>query len=374
MEQLVEMSNRYGKDENYVLLGGGNTSYKEDGVMRVKGSGSALASVNPEDFIPMDTAKLLSLLEKPYPSDDDAREAEVLLDMMAAKVPQPGADAEKRPSVECILHAVFKNKFALHLHPAMINGLTCSNGGEQECLKILGKDVAWAPRAKPGYSLSKACYDAFNKFEAENGRPPQLMILQNHGIFISADTVEEIDALLSAVMAKLKARIKEEPYFTPVPEPPEADGHAAKLAELYASHNGSGESVFCVNSLVLDFAKDSASMEPLSLPYTPDHVVYCKGAPLYIKKGEDMDEAFATFAKTEGYAPKIVVIQDMGFFALGNTKREADNARLLFLDAMKITVYARSFGGPVTLTRDIVRFMVYWEFETYRLKQDKPVE
>ena len=33
---LVEMSNRYGSDEEFVLAGGGNTSYKENGVLYVK--------------------------------------------------------------------------------------------------------------------------------------------------------------------------------------------------------------------------------------------------------------------------------------------------------------------------------------------------
>ena len=37
-EKLVEMSNRYGSNSEYVLAGGGNTSYKENGIMYVSDS------------------------------------------------------------------------------------------------------------------------------------------------------------------------------------------------------------------------------------------------------------------------------------------------------------------------------------------------
>ena len=371
MRRLIEMSNRYGSDEEYVLLGGGNTSFKENGVMRVKGSGCALASVVEQDFIPMKTAMLLDMLKRPYPADDDAREAEVLANMMSAKLAYAGADESKRPSVESILHAIFPRKFGLHLHPPLVNGLSCSKEGERWCADVLGSSVAWAKRAKPGYLLSMACYDSFRQFSAKHGYAPQVMVLQNHGIFVSADTVEEIDSLLADVMDKLRAGIQREPLFAVVPQPPESSQYGSLFRELYTRECGVCEAVFCTNSQALSFAGDAKAMMPLMLSFTPDHVVYCKGGPLYVQKDEDPSEAFNRFLGDEGYAPKIVVVQDMGFFALGNTIKEAENARLLFLDAMKIAVYAESFGGSVTLTRDIIHFMVYWEFEKYRLKVDE---
>ncbi len=369
LDILTEMSNRYGKDKDYILAGGGNTSVKLDNIMYVKGSGCSLANVTPEGFIGVDVEKLRAMLEKPYPDNDDAREALALQDMMAAKLDQ--AD-EKRPSVECILHAIFPYKYVLHLHPAIINGISCSNEGKKACKEVLGDEVAWAGRAKPGYILSKTCYDAFNTYKAEKGKYPQVAMLQNHGIFVAAETVQEIDALLADVVAKIKAKIKEQPDFTPIKAPAQAEEYMATLKQLYADAVGSDAfAVFCTNQQVIAFAKDKEAMQPLSMPYSPDHIVYCKGSPLYIQTGEDIGTAFKGFIENHGYAPVIVLMQDVGFIALGKDEKSAENAKLLFLDAMKIAVYARSFGGSALLDKEFAHFMIYWEFESYRLKAEK---
>lgn len=70
LEELVEMSNRYGSDPAYVLAGGGNTSEKIDTILYVKGSGTSLADITEVDFVSMDRPKLSSMLEKPYPQED----------------------------------------------------------------------------------------------------------------------------------------------------------------------------------------------------------------------------------------------------------------------------------------------------------------
>ncbi|MBO6052858.1 MAG: class II aldolase/adducin family protein, partial [Clostridia bacterium] len=123
---LVEYSNRYGADAGFVLAGGGNTSMKTADTLYVKGSGTSLASIREEGFVKMDRAKLAAIWEKTYSGDQAAREAEVLADMMAAKL--PGEEA-KRPSVETLLHDLFPQTFILHVHPSRVNALTCSKEG-----------------------------------------------------------------------------------------------------------------------------------------------------------------------------------------------------------------------------------------------------
>ena len=153
-EKLVEMSNRYGSNKDYVLAGGGNTSYKENGVMYVKGSGTSLATITADGFVAMDMGKLTAMLGKDYPTADDEREAAALADMMAARLPTEYA---KRPSVEAILHALFPQKYVLHLHPNMVNGLTCGKDGEKAARELFGDGFVWIPLTKPGYVLACAC-------------------------------------------------------------------------------------------------------------------------------------------------------------------------------------------------------------------------
>ena len=87
LEILVEYSNRYGKNPAYVLAGGGNTSYKTGDTLYVKGSGTSLASITADGFVRMNRAALAAIWEKTYSDDQAKREAEVLADMMSAKLP-----------------------------------------------------------------------------------------------------------------------------------------------------------------------------------------------------------------------------------------------------------------------------------------------
>ena len=112
---LCEFSHKYGSNPEFVLAGGGNTSAKDDDYLYIKGSGSSLATIKPEQFVKMNRAKLAGMWQKDYPAAEDEREAAVLADMMAAKAP---GEESKRPSVETLLHNLFPQKYVLHVHPA----------------------------------------------------------------------------------------------------------------------------------------------------------------------------------------------------------------------------------------------------------------
>ena len=363
LQILTKMSNKYGADEAYVLAGGGNTSFKQDGVMYVKSSGTQLSHIRPEQFVRMDMGKLTMMLDVKYPSEDDAREAAALADMFAARL--PGEEA-KRPSVEAILHALFPYKYVLHLHPPLVNGLTCGADGERICGELFGDKAVWIGLVKPGYILSAVCKQVFAERLAKTGKYPQIAIMQNHGIFAAADTVDEIDDIMADVMTKLEAQAKCKPDFAPV----EVDTSKLwdiipALRMLYCAE-GKSAAVFCTSKQVLDFVSDKARFATLVKPFMPDHIVYCKDEPLFIAFDNDIAEAFADYRARKGFAPKIVAIKDLGFVAIGASKKEADTACLLFLDAMKIAVYAESFGGILPLEDEFTSFILHWEIEQYR--------
>lgn len=142
IDELVGFSNFYGSDPSLVLAGGGNTSAKADGRMWVKGSGTALATITAQGFVEIDLSKLGEIFEKSYPDSDSEREALVLQDLMASRVP----GETKRPSVETTLHALFPQTYVLHLHPAKVNGITCSKGGGERR----------APGDRPRFHLDRA--------------------------------------------------------------------------------------------------------------------------------------------------------------------------------------------------------------------------
>ena len=358
LETLTAFSNRYGADPELVLAGGGNTSAKDGNVLYIKGSGTALATITAEGFVAMDRGKLASMWDKTYPEADDAREAAALADLMASKL--PGQDG-KRPSVETLLHALFPQRYVLHLHPAAVNGLTCAVDGAAWAKKLF-PDALWIEASKPGYILAKLCRTRMEAYKAQTGRDADILLLQNHGVFFAADDAGMLGDLLSGVLETLRAQFETLPDLSPAAE---ADAQlGARLAALYGGvyrFNGSAEAV--------RFSESPAAMAPLLKPFTPDHIVYCKAFPLYIERGADAEKAFADYRAQYGFAPKLCYVQGCGFYALGETDKQAQTTELLSLDAVKIAVYARAFGGALPQSDALTDFIVNWEVEAYRAKK-----
>ncbi|MBQ9939336.1 MAG: SDR family NAD(P)-dependent oxidoreductase [Oscillospiraceae bacterium] len=363
-EKLVEMSNRYGSNSEYVLAGGGNTSYKNDGIMYVKGSGTSLATIKPEGFVAMYMDKLTAMLNKEYPAEDDAREAAALVDMMDARLPTEYA---KRPSVEAILHALFPHTFVLHVHPTLVNGMTCGKDGEKIAAEIFGDGFVWIPVTKPGYILACVCKKAMDAYEAKNGKVANVIILQNHGIFFAADTVEEIDAIVDEYMSKLSAKAAA-PDMSDVEF--DADAVCAIIPQLRMCYSAEGKAAatFCTNAAVKKYVASEESFSVFDRAYSPDHIVYCKARPMFLKTGADVKATFDAFVAANKFMPKIVAIEGQGFVAMGANRKESFTAKELFIDAIKVTEYSESFGGPNQLPQDFIDFIVGWEVESYRSK------
>ncbi len=364
LKELIVMSNRYGSDPDLVLAGGGNTSAKDSETLYVKASGTSLATITEDGFVAMDRGQLEGILKKEYPSNDKEREAAFLEDVLAAK--SNPADT-KRPSVEALLHNLFPHRFVLHLHPALVNGLTCGVNGEEIAKALFSDEALWVEECRPGYTLAKLCNDRMNDYFQKFGKHVRVLLLQNHGVFFAGDTLEQIDELLNKVMSRLKDKIVREPDLSSVA----VDGAVVKkMGKRLSALNGSIV-IHGAHADAMKFSADAQSVAPLLEPFTPDHIVYCKAHPLYIDNIENMSEDYKDFRSKNGYDPKIVIVKGMGYFALGTSEKDAKTAKMLFDDAMKIAVYSESFGGQRHMAEDMVNFITNWEAESYRQSQNK---
>ena len=369
LAELVAMSNRYGSNSEFVLAGGGNTSFKDAETLYVKGSGSALATIQAEQFVVMDRAKLTAMMDQTYPAKDDEREAAALADMMAAR--RPGQEA-KRPSVETTLHNLFPFSYVLHVHPALVNGLTCSLGSDKLTAELFPEAV-FVPICKPGYVLATTCRKALDAFKAKTGKDAQMLILENHGIFLSADTVEEIDRLMDGVMAKLKEKAPVQPDFSSAEFDAAAAAALAPAIRMAYEKGKAGSVKFLCNKEIAKLVASKEAFQALAEPFTPDHIVYCKAHPLFLPAGIDTKgtaEAMEAYRLQHGYSPKVVAVEKLGAFLVGKNKKDAETAATLLLDAAKIAVYASQMGGLRPMTPEFVDFIVNWETESYRAKMN----
>ena len=372
LNELIQMSNFYGANHEFVLAGGGNTSYKENGILYIKGSGVSLADITEDGFVKMDLKSLEQMWDKDYGGDISLSEKLVLRDMTFAKML---GEEHKRPSVETLLHQMLPFKLVLHTHPALVNGLTCGRDGEKMAAKLFGNTALFMRATKPGYILAKAARAEVERFKEKNGFVPQVIFMQNHGVFFGADSLSQMNSVVDKTMSTLKKAAVKEADFTDKTDKADIDSAvktAVYLRTAYKMSEGISSCNFKVNNQILEFIRDKNSFEKyLAKPFTPDHIVYCKHLPLYIEGGLSASEikgALLGYKKTYGFSPKIALVKGLGMFSLGKTKKEADIAAEVFLDAVKIAVYCQSFGGPLFMTDDDVNFILNWEVENYRQK------
>ena len=359
LDMLAAMSNKYGANPEYVLAGGGNTSFKSEDYLWIKGSGTSLATIKGEDFVVLERKLLAQMWNAQYPEDEAAREAAVLEDMMDARIKGEG----RRPSVETLLHDLFPQKYILHVHPAIVNGITCSVDAEK-AMKQLFPDAVWVDACKPGYILALECKKVMDAYKAQAGKDCCLLFLQNHGIFFAGDTTEEVGALAEKTMEILKVAVKRQPDLEPVDfDLQKVVAISPVLRALY----GEGQSAtvkFLANNEILGY-------DPTTESLSPDHIVYCKAKQLIIPADADSDkikELFDAFTAENGYKPKIAFVAGLGMFSCGMTMKEAVTAQTVMLDAIKVVAYAESFGGVSPMPAFLIDFIVNWEVESYRSK------
>ena len=118
IKELIEISNFYGNNKDFVIAGGGNTSFKDETIIWVKASGKPLADLTSDGLVALHRDKLRMISGNQYSEEPTVREEQVKEDMFLSILEQ---DKNKRPSVETSLHEIIKRKFVVHLHPTLVN-------------------------------------------------------------------------------------------------------------------------------------------------------------------------------------------------------------------------------------------------------------
>ena len=367
LDSLIALSHKYGSDPRYVIAGGGNTSYKNKEKMWVKASGHALAAITEEGFAVMDRARLAPMATKTYSADATEREQQVKDDLAAACL-----TPARRPSVETSLHETMSTRFVVHLHPTLVNGLMCSNKAEELC-HTLFPDALYVEYTDPGYTLFKKVHDRMVAYKAERGQEPQVIFLQNHGVFVGADTTEEIERIYEGIFEKIGNLQSSTVIFQSTNLALPLDEIIPAIRQML-SRGGRGLKTLRVTAsdLALHFAESKARFEQVATPFTPDMIVYCKSQYVYL----DADDADSLLAQAEdrieayvsqrGHTPKVLLIKGIGLVAVGDHAKEADTITAVFTDAMQIACIAESFGGPHGMEPAWVSFIDNWEVENYR--------
>jgi len=369
MNILIDISRKYGNNRNYVLAGGGNTSWKSESVMAVKASGTELGTIGKDGFVMLDMKRLNKIRTALYSESREKREELVLADLMASRF-----DGENgRPSVESLLHGIIPARLVVHTHPAVVNSLTCSKNGEKKAEEIFSGRYIWVPLVDPGYVLAKTVDERLAEWTASHGGAlPDYIFLANHGVFVWGDTPEEVDKKYGKLFEILENEIADT-------SPVETDDNEYipddLLKDIGRLAGENGNALFTTGEEIRGLLKTEEKYGLLMKSLTPDHIVYMGHLPLVAEYKERdvfferIKQNYKVFYKKWGKQAKTILVPGKGFISIGTSPKASEKSRLLMLDAIRVIRMTSSFGGPEYMTDEKVRFINTWEVEKYRERQ-----
>jgi rhamnose utilization protein RhaD (predicted bifunctional aldolase and dehydrogenase)/NAD(P)-dependent dehydrogenase (short-subunit alcohol dehydrogenase family) len=380
-DQLVLLSRYFGSDPEMVLAGGGNTSVKVGDKLLVKGSGSALATIDREGFVAMDRPRLEALANASLPAEREPREAAYKQSLYAARL-EP--ERNQRPSVEALLHHLVPGRFVVHGHATVANALTCCVSGGAIARELFGDEMLWVPFVDPGFVLAQALRAGLATHQARHGRAPRAVLMANHGIIVAGDTPEVVrgnaDWLLVAISRRLAAAPPSPWTTSATSRRADAAAQALVIAPTLRGLLAEGPTLPVValedGAEALAFAASAAARAATAGgPLSPDQIVYCNSFPLWLEAvdGEGdtallgrLRAAVADHRARTGFPPKQVIVPGVGIFCAGDDVAGAANCRLVYLDAIRVMTGAARLGGVQALSEGHRRFIENWEVEAYR--------
>ncbi|HLM68357.1 MAG TPA: bifunctional rhamnulose-1-phosphate aldolase/short-chain dehydrogenase, partial [Longimicrobium sp.] len=396
MDACVRYSRMVGADTSLVLRGGGNTSVKVDEtdvlgrplrVLRVKGSGSDLASIRRADFSGVRLDDVLPLFDR-----DDMTDEEMVA-YLGRCLTDP---ASPRPSIETLLHAFIPAASVFHSHADAVLALVNTPDPRRACDEAFGERVLRVPYRRPGFLLSKEVG------EAVRARPDALgLVLLNHGAVTWGATPEEAYERHRELVALARAHVESRvtgPVFVAEPRFRLDDDVRRKVAAAIApvirgalSREKHVVAHYTDTPEVLAFVgSDRARAASAAGAATPDHILTTKRLPLWVDVADATDaEGIAHMftgalerwrAEYQAYvvrwrtdepmleaAPRVVLVPGIGMWTVGRTPRMAMLARDIYLHTIGIMAGAEALGGYRSLPEEEGFRAEYWPLELYKL-------
>lgn len=354
LEALVAMSRYAGERFDLVQAGGGNSSVKrEDGTMLIKASGRTLSEVDhKKGYVSVRTRDAAALAEdEEIISIRDKGEREAL----AIRKLQSLAPGSERPSVETFLHALL-SRYTLHTHPLLVNAVTCRAEWDIQLRKLFGNRATYVPYRTPGFALARELKLAVTEYESSHGRKPEIVFLQNHGLIVSSNVLDQVFELTDSITTLIE----------------KAEGVDLSRYRITNSISALIRKtgtwpVTAYLSCDADLLRLIRTRRDLfdCLPFCPDSLVYCGMKPLVIGDSRD-PKPFEQYRQEHGESPRVVLFGDQLLF-VGANLRKAREVEEMF----KFHLMALELGGNNVRCLDDaeLRYLHSWEAERYRQKK-----
>jgi rhamnose utilization protein RhaD (predicted bifunctional aldolase and dehydrogenase) len=330
MAQLVELSARLGKNLDLVQAGGGNTSIKDTGTLWVKASGKWLSHAAEDDmFLPVPMADIERQL-----AAQDERFPEY----------QTGSGAVLRPSVETAVHAVIPHKIVIHVHSVRTIAWAAQMNGSQGMASLMaGLNWSWIPYTHPGIPLAITIRNIRSK-------PLDVLILENHGLVVGAETCPKAEALLQEVERRLDTPARQA-------GPP----NIARLEELSQDTRWQIAPDTEVHALATN--ENSCDIAEAGTLF-PDQCVYLGPAAAIMQINETLQDACSRYQARFNFDPVYLLVPGVGVLTKRDIKR---SARELLLGLKRVVERIPASSQATYLPPAQVARLMNWDAEKYRI-------
>ena len=347
---LRDISHYAGNRYDLVQAGGGNTSVKLDSnKMLVKASGINLSEVTPESgYVPVDYHAIRELLAKFDASrlEKKQREEAASSIMKACTLADTG-----KPSIETFLHALLST-YTLHTHPISINVLAASKNWKKDLLR-LWPDAICVPYHTPGIDLALALKDEMNAYVAINGRFPNVIFLQNHGLIVSSHDAQEVIRLTQDVTLAMDQHINIDLSRY---------RNVSRLHDLISHFSNSKLNILCSDDSVIKQTLSAEKSSTKIWPFCPDTLIYCGVRPVFINNVNDK-ESIKSYINAYQELPKVIVLNRQVYFCAASLKK-AKEAQDLF--KFHLLVVNQSQEKIQRLNLSEIAYLSNWDAEKYR--------
>src|SRR6266567_2626764 len=403
LDTLVYASRLIGAETSLVVWGGGNTSIKTTerdhrdrpvDVLRVKGSGSDLKSIQRKDFPGVRMDDIRALLER-QEMDDQA-----MVSYLARALQEPGGP---RPSIETLLHGFVDAHAVVHSHADAIVSLTDKDRPREVLAGVYGKDVIALDYRRPGFRISREVADAIA------GRPDaRALVLAQHGTITWGATVREAYEATIELITRAEEAIAERKRGRRAFGGPRVAILPAAQRRALALHIAPRlrGRLSRPRRQILGFDDDARVTEFVSSveapavsqigPATPDHTIYTKRLPCFVglERADDapgvvaaIERSLAAFERDyTAYVdahrgpgvelidalPRVVLVPGLGMFTIGRDRRTAGIVSDIYHHTIDVIGNATAFGGYVSLAAKDAFDVEYWPLELYKLTLAPP--
>tara|TARA_R110000868_G_scaffold125290_1_gene331138 strand:- start:10265 stop:11341 length:1077 start_codon:yes stop_codon:yes gene_type:complete len=351
LEALIKMSKYAGQRFDLVQAGGGNTSVKFDDKMYIKASGyllSELTSTTGHTIV--ETAKVVAILDDDEVLailDKKEKDATASKKLQLAKVSNG-----PRPSIETYLHAVLY-KYTLHVHSISVNMFTSHKDWLQK-MEALDSEALCVQYETPGIELALELKKQMDQYQTKFGHLPHVIFLQNHGLIISSDNYEDIEAFNEKVVlaAEKKAGVDFSRYRD-----------TTKIANCYNEAFLTDNIAYLSEDITITELLAQIDPEQLKKPFSPDGYVFCGYTILNVDQLQK--HHFMTYQETYFDTPKIIRYKGRIYIMAADLKKAK-----MIEDVFKNNLLtAMALGSDLQFLEDAeISYLGNWEAEKYRQK------